>query len=117
MTRSIPLLLALALVGCASTAKLPVSAGTGPNPELPKPDKSLIPLVHVVTAKGWPAGAKPAAADGTSVAAFATHLEHPRWLYVLPNGDVLVAETNAPVRPKDGRGIKGFFFKLFQKKA
>jgi glucose/arabinose dehydrogenase len=117
MYRSLPLLLALALAGCASMAKLPVSAGTGPNPELPKPDKSLIPLVHVVTAKGWPAGAKPAAADGTSVAAFATNLEHPRWLYVLPNGDVLVAETNAPVRPKDGRGIKGFFFKLFQKKA
>jgi glucose/arabinose dehydrogenase len=51
------------------------------------------------------------------VTAFATGLDHPRWLYVLPNGDVLVAETGGPVRPKDGRGIKGFFFKLFQKKA
>ncbi|HSF38178.1 MAG TPA: sorbosone dehydrogenase family protein [Thermoanaerobaculia bacterium] len=108
---------AASFVGCASSARLPVSAGTGPEPTLPPPDKSLIPLVHVVTAKGWPEGAKPVAAEGTAVAAFAEELEHPRWLYVLPNGDVLVAETNAPPRPKDNKGIKGFFFKLFQKKA
>jgi glucose/arabinose dehydrogenase len=107
----------LGLAGCASSAKLPVTAGTGPNPDLPPPDKSLIPLVHVVTAKGWPEGAKPVAAEGTAVAAFAKDLDHPRWLYVLPNGDVLVAETNAPPRPEDGKGIKGFFFKMFQKKA
>jgi glucose/arabinose dehydrogenase len=74
-------------------------------------------LVHVVTAKGWPDGAKPVAAAGTAVAAFAGELVHPRWLYVLPNGDVLVAETNAPPRPEDNKGIKGFFFKKFQKKA
>ncbi|HEX9944710.1 MAG TPA: sorbosone dehydrogenase family protein [Thermoanaerobaculia bacterium] len=103
--------------GCASSARLPVSAGTGPRPALPPPDKALIPLVHVVKAKGWPEGAKPVAAEGTAVAAFARDLDHPRWLYVLPNGDVLVAETNAPPRPADNKGIKGFFFKLFQKKA
>jgi glucose/arabinose dehydrogenase len=57
------------------------------------------------------------AAEGMQVAAFATDLDHPRWLYVLPNGDVLVAETNAPERPDDAQGIKGFFFKLFQKQA
>ena len=73
--------------------------------------------MHVVTAQGWPDGGRPVAAEGTAVAAFARGLEHPRWLYVLPNGDVLVAETNAPVRPKDNRGIKGWFFKHFQKKA
>jgi glucose/arabinose dehydrogenase len=105
------------LAGCASAARLPVSAGTGPHPDLPPPDKAPIPLVHVVTAKGWPEGAKPVAAEGTAVAAFAKGLDHPRWLYVLPNGDVLVAETNAPERPEDNRGIKGWFFKLFQKKA
>jgi glucose/arabinose dehydrogenase len=110
-------LAAVGLAGCASSAKLPVSAGTGPSPTLPAPDKSLIPLVHVVTAKGWAEGAKPLAAEGTAVAAFARDLDHPRWLYVLPNGDVLVAETNAPPRPEDNKGIKGFFFKLFQKKA
>ena len=108
---------AASIAGCASSARLPVSAGTGPRPTLPSPDKSLIPLVHVVTAKGWPEGAKPVAAEGTAVAAFARDLDHPRWLYVLPNGDVLVAETNAPPRPEDNKGIKGWFFKLFQKKA
>jgi glucose/arabinose dehydrogenase len=102
--------------GCASS-RLPVSAGTGPSPTLPPPNKTLIPVVNVVTAKGWPEGARPVAAEGTAVAAFAQGLDHPRWLYVLPNGDVLVAETNAPTRPKDGKGIKGWFFKLFQKKA
>jgi glucose/arabinose dehydrogenase len=100
--------LAAAVSGCAATARLPVSAGTGSNPTLPPPKTSLIPTVHVISAKGWPENATPTAAEGTSVAAFAKGLEHPRWLYVLPNGDVLVAETNAPDRPEDGKGIKGW---------
>jgi glucose/arabinose dehydrogenase len=108
---------AVGAAGCASSARLPVSAGTGPDPTLPPPEKALIPVVHVVTAKGWPEGATPVAAEGTAVAAFARDLDHPRWLYVLPNGDVLVAETNAPPRPEDNKGIKGWFFKYFQKKA
>ncbi|HEU0051993.1 MAG TPA: sorbosone dehydrogenase family protein [Longimicrobium sp.] len=110
-------LLTVALAACASPARLPVSAGTGPNPTLPPPRTSLIPTVSVATAKGWPAGVTPTAAPGTAVAAFATGLDHPRWLYVLPNGDVLVAETNAPPRPDDGGGIKGWFMKMFMKKA
>jgi glucose/arabinose dehydrogenase len=57
------------------------------------------------------------AAAGLTVTAFAQALDHPRWLYVLPNGDVLVAETNAPPRPEQGKGLKGWFFKRFQKKA
>ncbi|MEP6732607.1 MAG: sorbosone dehydrogenase family protein [bacterium] len=109
---------ALALASsCASAAKLPVSAGIGPHPEIPEPRTSPIPTVNVAEARGWPSGATPTAAPGTSVNAFAHGLDHPRWLYVLPNGDVLVAETNAPVRPEDGKGIKGWFFKKFQKKA
>ncbi|MFL6260030.1 MAG: PQQ-dependent sugar dehydrogenase [Thermoanaerobaculia bacterium] len=107
----------LGLAGCASSSHVPVSAGTGPHPELPPPDKSLIPVVHVVDAGSWPEGRTPVAAQGLAVAAFARGLDHPRWLYVLPNGDVLVAETNAPERPQDNRGIKGWFFKHFQKKA
>lgn len=103
--------------GCASSAKLPLAAGIGPHPTLPAPSTSLIPDVNVVKAIGWPAGATPTAAPGTIVKAFASGLQHPRWLYVLPNGDVLVAETNAPARPKDGTGIRGWFFKHFQKKA
>ena len=117
MLRGARLLAALVLAGCASAAKLPVAAGTGPNPTLPKQEHALIPTVHVVDAQGWPPNATPTAADGLTVTAFARGLEHPRWLHVLPNGDVLVAETNAPERPLDGRGIKGWFFKHFQKKA
>ena len=110
-------LVSFALISCGTAARLPVTAGMGPQPTLPKPDKSLIPLVKVVKAKGWPAGATPVSAAGTSVVPFAQGLDHPRWVYVLPNGDVLVAETNAPPRPEDGKGIKGWFFKRYQKKA
>src|SRR5687768_10178926 len=111
------LLLAIALAGCGDRAKLQVSQGMGPAPELPPPVQPAIPTVKVAEAIGWPTGSSPTAAPGLAVTAFARGLDHPRWLAVLPNGDVLVAETNAPKRPKDGRGIKGFFFKLFQKKA
>ncbi len=113
----LPVMLLVVAEACGAPARLPVSAGIGPDPVLPPPSTSLIPLVHVVTAKGWPAGVRPLSAEGTSVTAFATGLDHPRWLYVLPNGDVLVAETNAPPRPDDNKGIKGWFFKYFQKKA
>ena len=105
------------LVACGGAATIPVSAGMGPHPELPEPKKSLIPTVNVATAKGWRGGARPVPAEGLGANAFAAGLDHPRWLYVLPNGDVLVAETNAPDRPEDAKGIKGFFFKKFQKKA
>jgi glucose/arabinose dehydrogenase len=106
-----------AAAACGAPARLPVAAGIGTHPELPPPETSLIPLVNVVDAKGWKNGQSPVAAPGLEVKAFASGLDHPRWLYVLPNGDVLVAETNAPKRPEDGKGIKGFFFKYFQKKA
>jgi glucose/arabinose dehydrogenase len=79
----------------------------GPNPVLRPVDKHLIPTVQVAIAKGWPSGAKPTAAAGIAVTPFATGLNHPRWLYVLPNGDVLVAETNSPPKPDDAKGIKG----------
>ncbi len=105
------------LYGCGASASLPVSAGTGPHPEIPAPKQSLIPTVNVANAKGWPAGGKPTPAAGLAVNAFATGLDHPRWLYALPNGDVLVAETNGPERPDDNKGLTGWFFKHFQKKA
>jgi hypothetical protein len=108
---------ALCVAACGDIATLPVAAGYGPNPELPPPTKSLIPTVHIAPAKGWPQDAKPAVAKGLAVSALARDLDHPRWLYVLPNGDVLVAETNAPPKPEDGKGIKGFIFKMVQKRA
>ncbi|GLC25978.1 PQQ-dependent sugar dehydrogenase [Roseisolibacter agri] len=111
------LALVIAAAGCGASARLRVEDGTGPRPTLPAPSSSLIPTVHVAAARSWPAGATPTAAEGTTVRAFATGLDHPRWLHVLPNGDVLVAETNAPPRPDDARGIRGWLFKRFQKKA
>jgi len=103
---------------CGGNAHLPVSAGMGPAPELPGPEKSLVTVVRVETAKGWPAGTTPTAAPGLAVRAFAMNLDHPRFLYVLPNGDVLVAESNGPVRPEDDpKGIRGWFMKYYFKKA
>jgi len=89
----------------------------GPHPVLKPVDKHLIPTVQVAVAKGWPAGAKPTAAAGIAVTPFATGLNHPRWLLVLPNGDVLVAETNAPPKPDDAKGIRGHVMKSVMKKA
>ena len=104
------LIIALAggLAACGETSSLQVSDGTGPSPKLPEPNKTLIPTVNIAPAIGWPQGKKPVAAAGTQVAAFAENLEHPRWLYVLPNGDVLVAETNAPSKSDDSNGIRGW---------
>jgi glucose/arabinose dehydrogenase len=108
---------ALSLAACGETARLPETAGVGPSPQLPPPHQTLIPTVHIAPAKGWPAGAAPTPAPGTSVNPYATGLDHPRWLYALPNGDVLVAETNAPPKPEDGKGIKGWIMKKVMKKA
>jgi len=98
-------------------ATLPVEAGTGPAPKLPEPNATFIPTVNVAKVVGWTAGQKPTAAPGTEVKAFADRLDHPRWVYVLPNGGVLVAETNAPPKPDDTRGIRGWFVKRAMKKA
>jgi glucose/arabinose dehydrogenase len=70
---------------------------------IPEPDRRLIPTINIAPAKGWPSGETPRAASGLSVEAWAAGLNHPRWLYVLPNGDVLVAESNAP-RESTGGG-------------
>ncbi len=117
-TRSAILMAACTMVcGCGRSAGLPVSAGMGPSPTLPKPSPSLIPTIKVARAVGWTAAQAPRPAEGLSVNALATGLDHPRWLYVLPNGDVLVAETNAPARPLDGGGIRGWFFRKYQAKG
>jgi glucose/arabinose dehydrogenase len=108
---------ALGLAGCGEQASLPVAAGFGSKPALPPPRETLLPTVNIAPATGWPEGATPIAAPGLTVAAFAAELDHPRWLYVLPNGDVLVAETNAPPRPEDASGIKGWVMKLLMERA
>jgi glucose/arabinose dehydrogenase len=97
----------LTLAACAGTADDPVSIGYGPDPVQKPPQSALIPTVHIAEAERWPDGSKPTAAQGLEVRAFAQGLDHPRWLHVLPNGDVLVAETNAPPRPDEYKGLKG----------
>lgn len=114
--RVLPLLALVALAACGETAKLDVADGTGPNPELPQPNKTLIPTVKIAEVTGWPAGATPTPAAGLKVQEFAGGLDHPRWLHLLPNGDVLVAESNKPPR-KDEGGLRSWFMKMFMKKA
>jgi glucose/arabinose dehydrogenase len=103
--------------GCGEVATLPEQAGYGPQPTLPAPNQAIFPTVQTAVATGWPSGVTPKAADGLAVRAYATGLDHPRWIHVLPNGDVLVAETNAPPKPEDSKGIKGLFMKLIMKRA
>ena len=91
------------LSACGDTALLPESAGIGPNPTLPAPNPTLIPTLSIAPAKGWRDGAMPQPAAGTSVTPFAAGLAHPRWVYVLPNGDVLVAESDAPAKKESER--------------
>ena len=118
------LLVLVAVVACSSLAtsntgpqETPATT-VGPNPTLPPPEKAkLIPTVKIAEARGWPAGVTPVVADGLKVNALATGLAHPRWIYVLPNGDVLVAETNGPPRPKDEEGVKAKVMKQMRGKA
>jgi glucose/arabinose dehydrogenase len=108
----------LVMSGAAVAAANGESAGEyGPTPTIDPPQKSLIPTLNIAKAVGWKNGVTPRAARGTAVAAFATGLRHPRWLYVLPNGDVLVAEAEAPPKPDDAKGVGGEMHKLVMKRA
>src|SRR6202521_2202996 len=122
MTRKILLAICIGalvppLAACNEQDTVATEQTFGPSPTLPAPEHSWVPTVNVATAIGWPAGGKPTAANGMAVNAFATGLDHPRTLYVLPNGDVLVAETNAPPKPDDTRGIKGWITKMAMSRA
>jgi len=92
-------------------------SSTGPDPTLPEPEKSVIPTINTAPAIGWSGDARPRPVEGFAVNAFASDLKHPRWLYVLPNGDVLVAETDAPPKPDDNKGPKGKVMRALMKKA
>jgi glucose/arabinose dehydrogenase len=117
--------LAAAALAAAFTqaAAQPAAPGVGPNPSLAPPAKSgLVPTVNIAPAQGWPKGVMPTAPPGFKVTAFATGLDHPRWVYTLPNGDVLVAESNKPP-PKDGaknvhaEGVRGKAMGVVMKRA
>ena len=107
-----PMAAVVLLAACGESARLPVEATVGPSPQLPAPTTSLIPTVKIAPAVGWTDSAAPTPAQGFSVTALARGLDHPRWVYALPNGDVLVAESNKP--PKEAgapQAEKGLFDK------
>ncbi len=107
----------LGLAACSDMAKLPESATFGPDPKLPEPRVQRIPTVHIAKAIGWSATAVPTPAPGLAVQRYASDLQHPRWIYVLPNGDVLVAESDAPAKPKASKGIRDWIMGLVMKRA
>ncbi len=108
---------AVLLGSCGEVAQLSDKSDHGPDPKLPQPTETLLPTVDVAKAVGWPEGRKPSAPGGLVVTSFADGLEHPRWMLVLPNGDVLVAESNAPDRPDDNKGVKAWVMGLLKKRA
>ncbi len=100
-------------------AVLPFDKVVGARPTLSEPNATLLPTMNVAKATGWKPGAAPKPAAGLAVNAFADGLDHPRWLYVLPNGDVLVAESNSPPRDEDngGGGVTGMAMKMMMSRA
>jgi glucose/arabinose dehydrogenase len=89
----------------------------GAQPRIAAPRSSLVPLFKLASPIGWKTGEMPVAAAGLKVQPFATGLDHPRWLLALPNGDVLVAETNAPPKPDDNKGFTGWVERKLQGEA
>lgn len=118
MRPTLPLLLCTGLLaGCGGGRALSPGSTEGVDPALPPPQRALIPTVDIAPATGWPQGATPTPARGLVVSRFADGLEHPRWLHVLPNGDVLVAESNAPAGKSGVDGIKGKVMGVVMKRA
>ncbi|MFM1983543.1 MAG: hypothetical protein RJB22_2262 [Pseudomonadota bacterium] len=76
----------------------------GPTPVLTEIQQEAFPSVVIAKVVGWQGAAKPVAATGLTVQEFARDLDHPRWMTLLPNGDVLVAESTQPSRPTQGIG-------------
>ncbi|MBV9331854.1 MAG: sorbosone dehydrogenase family protein [Alphaproteobacteria bacterium] len=105
---------AVYIAGYSEHAGFPASAGYGPHPVIPAEKHGLLPTIRIARAVGWRAGAAPTPAPGLRVSLYADGLAHPRWLYLLPNGDVLVAETNGPSNPGDAKGITGWVGKAVQ---
>ncbi len=107
----------LVLVACRDIAKLSVEQGMGPTPVLTEPRPSLFPTINIAPARGWLPGTAPRPGTGLAVNAFAAGLNHPRWIYVLPNGDVLVAETNAPAATGRDWSIRDWFMRKVMQRA
>jgi glucose/arabinose dehydrogenase len=115
------LVIVLVLVGIVAymltpdKARLPMTEVTGVEPTLPNPRAETFPTVEIAEPIGWKQGEVPAAAEGLAVTRFADGLDHPRIIYTLPNGDVLVAESNRP--EQNAQGIEGLIEKWLFRKA
>lgn len=110
--------ISILLISCSfENASMSIKEGMGKNPTLPSPDIETIPTVSIAKAIGWENDAKPTVAAGLEINAFSKNLDHPRWIYTLPNGDVLVAESNGPANPDAGFSLRGFFAKKIMKEA
>ena len=90
--------LSFALLGCQTVepGDPDMAYGWGPAPLLKPPKPQTLPVMKLSKAVGWKPGERPTPTEGYDVQAFAQGLDHPRWLHALPNGDILVAETDAP---------------------
>ena len=107
------LLVAIAIVAYLAwpdKAQLDLAAVTGQRPTITPPREQVIPTIGTAKPVGWAAGQMPTPAAGLRVQPFASGLDHPRWMYRLPNGDVLVAETNSP--PREGGGVTGLVMRV-----
>lgn len=109
------LCVASALSACGNQPALSPDKGFGEAPVLPAPNPAMV--VKIAKAVGWVEGQTPLAAKGLKVSALAKDLDHPRWIYVLPNGDILVAETAQPPKSEDSKGFKGWMANLLMTKA
>src|ERR1700742_3949327 len=105
----------LALAACGNNSVLPREASYGPDPQLPPPQESLIPQNDTAGSATWKDGETPTPAAGLTVKAFAKNFEHPRWIYVLPNGDVLVAESDKGTSWADTMGYGGYVESLVRR--
>jgi glucose/arabinose dehydrogenase len=112
--KQLALAAALALVACGQPAP-PAERGYGDNPQLPEPQSRMLPTVNTADAVGWPDGAAPTAPEGFTVTRYAENLDHPRWIYLLPNGDVLVAESSTEAQ--QGGGLMGWIRNSVQRSA
>ena len=92
------------------------SLSLGKNPKLPEPSSSIIPTVSIAKASEWPEGIMPKVIDSFMISLYSKELTHPRWLYVLPNGDVLVAQSNKQP-PKKIQGLKDLISRYFMSRA
>lgn len=116
MQKIILLLLSSALIACQTTSS-PADQilSLGKNPTLPAPSASMIPTINIAKASKWPDGVMPNVNNNFLINVYSKELVHPRWLYVLPNGDVLVAQSNK--QSSKSKGLKEVIAKHFMKRA